>query len=212
MTTKLGLYNLALGTYIGTRTLHPTSGLTEDVAERYALDRVYTSCLAYMLQQASWDFALRTVELEPEAGTPAFHRQHQYEKPEDFVRICRIGPDARFDVPFEDYRPEGNYIYADINPLYLQYVSNDADYGGDLTRFPASYEQAVASWLAYQSLLPVNKDRGDRNDLLNLHNITLAQARRSDAVDEPVKTKPMGRWSQSRQMGSSLNGTRRGLR
>lgn len=209
MTDKLSLYNLALATYIGSRRL---ATLTDDDPARYALDAAYDKTLAYMLKRGAWEFALRTVELTPEVTAPTFHRQHAYEKPDDFVRIARISPDARFDVELMGYRLDGDYIYADQEPVFLQYVSDDAAYGMDLDRYPEAYEQAVAAYLAYQSTLEVSKDRGDRSDLLKLCAMTLDTARRQDAVDEPVKGKPAGRFVRSRGWGGGMNGTLRGLR
>jgi len=209
MTTRLALYNLALATYIGTRRL---SALTDDDSSRYAIDAIYDSAMLYMLKRGSWEFALRTVELTPEVTAPTFHRQYAYEKPEDFVRIARIAPDNRFQTELLGYRLDGTYIYADQDPVFLQYVSNDDDYGMDLDKYPAAYEQAVAAWLAYQSTLEVSKDRGDRSDLLKLCSLTLDTARRQDAVDEPTKGKPAGRFVRSRLWGGNVNGTLRGLR
>ena len=111
---------------------------------------------------------------------------------------------------FEDFVEANGFWYTDSPTLWVQYVSKDEDYGLNLAIYPANYEQAVASWLAYQSVLPINKDRGDRADLLKLHGVTLGNSRRLDAVDEAVKQKPAGRWPRVRGFGT--NGTSRGLR
>lgn len=208
MTNKQALYNLALGTYVGTQ----KAQLTEEVPQRYALDDVYDSALKYMLTQGLWKFALKTMVMTAVRQSAAFHRQYRYPLPEDFVRLARISPTPRLDVnaQLEDFIEENGFLYTDSPTLYLQFVSNDDDYGLNLDIYPADYEQAVASWLAYQSLLPISKDRGDRADLLKLHNVTLATSRRLDAVDEAVKQKPAGRWPRSRGWG--FNGTSRGLR
>ncbi len=209
MTSKLALYNLALGTYIGTSRI---TSLTEDVPQRYALDAVYDGALGYMLKRGLWKFALRTVRMDKDVALPAFHRQYAFTKPTDFVRISRISTDARLDNELLGYREDGTVFYSDVNPFFLQYVSDDAAYGMNLAAYPEAYEQAVASWLAYQSTLEVSKDRGDRADLLTLHRQTLDTARKQDAVDEPVKGKPAGRFTRSRTVGGSINGTLRGLR
>ncbi len=209
MATKLGIYNKALATYIGTRRL---ATLTDDDPARYALDAVYDEAVAYVLERGSWMFALRTVQLTKEVTAPTFHRQHAYTKPSDFVRIARIASDARFSQELLGYRDERGTIYSDIDPIFLQYVSNGALYGMDLTKWPPTFVEAVASWLAYQSTLEVSKDRGDRADLLKLSSAALDTARRLDAVDEPVKGKPAGRFTRSRSWGTSMSGTLRGLR
>jgi hypothetical protein len=208
MTTKQKLYDIALGTYVGTQKV----SLAENVGSRNALDAVYDSALLYMLEQGLWKFALRTVNLTPLRSAAAAHRQYAYPLPEDFVRLARISPTQRLGLndQLEDYVEENGFWLTDVNTLWVQYVSSDPDYGLNLDLYPANYEQAVASWLAYQSTLSINKDRGDRSDLLKLHNLTLSNSRRLDAVDEAVKQKPAGRWPRARGWGFS--GTSRGLR
>lgn len=210
MTTRLKIYNLCLGTYVGTQML---ANLTENVASRHALDKVYDSGLEYMLEQGLWKFALKTVNLTTLRQDTAIHRQHRYPMPSDYVRTAGISSTPRFDSRqgFEDFEEENGFLYSDSNSLWLQYVSKAETHGLNLALWPANYEQAVASWLAYQSALPISKDKGDRADLLRLHQLTLSTARRLDAVDEAVKSKPAGRWPRSRGWGG-VNGTMRGLR
>ncbi len=209
MATKLGIYNLALGTYIGTQHL---ADVTEDVGPRYALDRVYDDVLLGMLKRGAWKFALRSAPLTKDVTAPTLHRQHSYTKPADFVRIGKIAQDARFSVELLDYVEEGDKLYSDIDPIFLQWVSKDAAYGLNLAKFPDAYQHAVASELAAQSALPVSKDRGDRNDLLKIASMKLDLARRTDALNEPVKGKPAGQLVRSRfATGSRLNGTMRGF-
>lgn len=208
MTTKLVLLNLALGTYVGTQTL---ASLTEDVASRYALDRVYDGTLAYMLELGLWKFATKTAQLTKDVTAPTLQRAHSFTIPSDFVRLVNIASDESMNSELLDYREQNGKWYTDVDPIYVSYVSNASTFGADLTKWPESYTDAVASRLAYNSVLPINKDRGDRADLLKLHLQTLSVARRLDAVDEAVKGKPPGRWPRSRGWGAT-NGTMRGLR
>lgn len=208
MTTELALKNLALGTFVGTERL---TTLTDNVPQRYALDAVYAGVLQLMLKRGIWLFALKTDQLTKEVTAPEFHRQHAYAKPDDFVRLARIGLDARMDVELMNYRQDGDFFYADQDPIFMQYVSNDDAFGGDLERYPEAYTQAVAAELAYQSLLPISKDRGDRADLYKIKAQALDLSRRQDAVDEPVKTLPTGRFVRARIGYGSMNGTTRGF-
>ena len=143
MTDKLQLYNLALGTYIGTQTL---ANLNENVATRHALDRVYEGALLYVLEQGLWKFALKTVELTGVRADALAHRQYVYPLPPDFVRLARISPDKRLDThaQLEDFMEENGAIYTDSNRLWLQYVSKAETHGLNLDLYPAKYEQAVA--------------------------------------------------------------------
>ncbi len=90
MTTQIKLYNKALG-FIGGQRLHSTTGLTETTATRYELDAVYDDAKQYMLEQAAWKFALKTVLIEYDTGiTVGFGLQYGYPIPSDFVRLAGI--------------------------------------------------------------------------------------------------------------------------
>jgi hypothetical protein len=55
------------------------------------------------------------------------------------LRTTRVCADEFFNVPLEDYEEENGIYYAAITPFYLSYVSNDASYGGDLSRWPPNF-------------------------------------------------------------------------
>lgn len=199
MTTKIKLYNKALG-FIGGQRLHPTTGLTETTATRYELDAVYDDALQYMLEQAAWKFALRTVLIEADTGIdPGFGLAYGYTIPTDYVRLAGISNDDYFTPGNEpNYAEENGYFFASVDQFYLKYVSNDASYGLDLALYPQHYTEALAAWMAYKSVLPITGDRPDRNDILAQHNRALSISKRLHALSDPVKLKPPGTWGPSR--------------
>lgn len=199
MTTKIKIYNDALG-FIGTQRLHSTTGLSENVSSRYELDDKYDNALAYMLEQASWKFALRTSELSPDADiTTTFGPLYPFSIPEDYVRLAGISTTGDFVPGSEpDYREENGYWYSDCSLIYVRYVSNGATYGLDLGAYPQHYQEALAAWLAYKTVLPISKDRGDRNDILAQHNRALNISKRLHAISDPVLLKPPGSWTMAR--------------
>lgn len=199
MATKLQIYNRALS-FIGTQRLHPTTGLTEDVASRYELDDKYDQALSYMLEQGLWKFAIRTSEMAQDPDLiPSFGPKYAFSIPSDFVRLANISTDEYFAPGSEpDYVEENGYWYSDNDKIYIKYVSNGSAYGLDLGQFPENYTQALCLWLAYNTVLPISKDRGDRNTIFQQYEAALSTARRLNAVDMPVKGKPPGRWVRSR--------------
>lgn len=200
MTDKLSLYNSALG-YIGTERLNNTTGLTENVASRHELDREYDGALRYMLEQAGWKFALRSVELTADPDIePNFGYEHVFARPTDFVRLAGFSTNGEFLVGTEpDYYEEGPYFYSSNETIFLRYVSDEDDYGMNLGQYPQFYIEALAAWMAYKTVLPISKDRGDRNDILAQHKSHLAVAKRLHAISDPVKVRAPGSWVQSRR-------------
>lgn len=207
MTSKLELYNKALG-FVGSGRILT---LAADREERYELDAIYDGALQYMLELAGWKFALRSslfvadADIEPGYGLP-----YAYAEPTDFKRIAAISPDEYFHEELMDYRRENGVLYTSAPQFYMVYVSNHADYGGDLGRYPETYAEALAAWMAVKAALPISKDRGDRAELMQIHARLLAQAKQSDAINERVKWTPEGSWVRSRTLGRGRPYTRGG--
>lgn len=203
MTTKLKLYNKALG-FVGTQRL---ASLTEDVTARYELDAVYDDALQHCLEMGNWKFAIRSARLTYDSDLdPGFGLAYGYTMPSDFVRLANISDDEYFRSEIDDYVEENGYWFTDRAQMYVRWVSNGPSYGLDLGKYPENYARVVACHMAIEAALPISKDRGSRADLINeFQAIILPRAKRLDAIDERVKRKPAGRWSRAR----FLNGAAR---
>lgn len=205
MTTKLDLYNLALG-HLGPVRL---ASAVENRPDRFEIDAVYDQTLAVMLERGIWFFALRSSLVEPDTDVePRFGLPYTYSFPADYVRLRMITTDESQAHEDTTYKREGRYFFSQHSELYLTYVSNDTNYGLNLGAFPELYAEAVAAELAYKSGLPITKDRGTKNDLLVIKKRALIEARRVDAVDERVKAKPGSSWVANRR-GASAGAQRR---
>lgn len=201
MVTKIGIYNASLG-FIGTERLHDSTGLTENVKARYELDREYDGALAYMLGLAGWKFAIRSSELTADSGIePGFGLEHAFAIPTDFVRLAAISTNGDFSPGSEpEWMEENGRWYSSSETIYVRYVSNGVTYGLNLGLYPQYYVEALAAWLAYKTVLPISRDRGDRNDILAQHTRNLAIAKKLHALDDPVKFKPPGSWTTARNI------------
>lgn len=203
MSTKLELYNEALG-LLGERRL---TSLTEARDHRYHLDDAYAKALEYCLEQGYWNFAMRTVTITPSSSiTVAFGYTRAYEKPTDWVRSYILSASPSLDPPLLDrqYVDEADIWYADCNPLYVKYVSNDATtYGAVLANWPETYAFYVACRLARMICPIVSSGSADKIEQAEeREKKARLDARNKDAMNEPTKFPPRGSWSQSR-MGRS---------
>ena len=175
------------------------SSLTEVSASRAALDDAWRSAGDYLLEKGLWNFAIRTVEMQPDEDVDAlFGYTYAYSKPTDWVRTVNISDNGRFSEGLFDYQDEADYWYTSSSPMYLRYVSDDDNYGWNVGRWRQSFAKALAAYLAYQCGLPISADRGNRNDLYNLFRTVLKDAKALDAVDEKVQQKPAGRLVRAR--------------
>ncbi|MCO5159624.1 MAG: hypothetical protein M9939_00690 [Mesorhizobium sp.] len=196
MATKLNIYRGALR-LLGPHQLASTSDARP---ERYALDEIYDDAVQHMLEQGLWNFAIRFEPLTTPATptNPDTGYDYAFSKPSDFVRLAAISDNASFNGIFEAYSIQQSYIYTNAEEIYLRYVSNDAAYGLDLTKWPQSFAKALEAYMAFESGLPISGDRGNRNDMMGLFKERLARAKTLDAVDERVQWKKPGRWTRAR--------------
>jgi hypothetical protein len=195
---KLGLYNDAL-LFIGEARL---AALTEDNTARRALDDAYDVTVKYCLEQGFWNFAMRAIQLDHSASvTPTFGFTYAFAKPTDWIRTHSVSVAENMDPPLMQYVDEPNYWFANSDPLYIRYISNDTSYGMDLSLWPASYANYVATRLAARICKRVTgSDTGTQN-LVGLEKRAKADAMSKDAMNEPPGFPPNGTWVRSRQSG-----------
>lgn len=178
---------------------HELASLTEDRPERHKLDEAWPNAVAFMLEQGFWNFAIRTAELSNDEDVePLFGYTYAFSKPADWVRTVGLSADPTFTEGHEDYEDEQGYWYADINPIYVRYVSDDTDYGLDVGAWRQSFSKTLEAYLAFECGLPISSDKGNRNDIFTLYKARLKEAKAKDAVDERVRRTPPGRLVRSR--------------
>lgn len=197
MPDKLSIYNGALN-IVGERRL---ADLTENREPRYKLDEIYDNDLIdRVLQMGQWKFAKRTVELTASASvTPSFGFQFAFEQPSDFKRTIMVCYDEYFNIPITRYSVEGSFWFCDAEQIYVAYVSNDSQFGGDFSLWPPNFTEMVEHYLAWK-VAPrlAGIDISDKR-LGRLWKSWLAEAKATDAMESPAKFPPKGGWARSRQ-------------
>lgn len=201
-TSQLRLYNHALR-LLGEREL---ASLSEDREPRRLLDAVWNdSGKRRVLESGLWNFATRTVKVDAEvAVTPAFGLRYAFTRPTDFVRIVALCSDPMLKTPLLDYRDDSAYWYADITPIYLRYVSDDATtYGGNLATWTESFCEWAAFYFADQVRPKLTGFRtdADRKQWKADVKKALRTARSRDAMNQPTAFPPTGNWVGARQGG-----------
>lgn len=200
---KLGLYNGALR-LCGERIL---ASVSENREPRRLLDNEYDGALKYCLEKGLWLFATRTVRLESDPDyAPEFGYQYVFLKPEDYVNTAAVCQDEYFDVPLTRYEDEGQVWVADVDPLYVRYISNDVEYGMNLNKWPESFVQFVQAYLASQIVVALTHSDSKANAVEKRLKDAVKTALARDAMKQPVRFLPQNNWSRAR--ASSNNGER----
>lgn len=193
---KLGMYNQALY-LLGERSL---ASLTENREPRRVLDTVWNGAIKYCLEQGQWKFAMRTSKLTySEDIAPSFGYQRGFERPTDCVRLSKVCSDEYLNVPLLHYGEEAGWWFADLDDIYVSYVSNSNDFGNDYANWPETFARYVALYLASESGLRITQSERTITKIEK----DLKQAKRDalskDAMQSPTQFLPQGAWVSSRR-------------
>lgn len=199
MASKLLLYNNAL-LLCGERKL---DSLTENREPRRLLDDVYDGgALRTCLEEGVWNFATRSIRIDSDPGIdPDFGFDYGFVKPDDWVRTSIVSANEYFRSPLKDYyySDEAGYWWSDIDPLYVRYVSDGADYGGNLGNWPESFARYFEAYLARRIADKLTKSQGRLKSI----DLELARCRKGavskDAMNNGAAMPPEGSWSRSRR-------------
>lgn len=207
--TRLQLYNNAL-MHCGERAL---ASLSEEREPRRLLDQVYTTTgITYALEQAQWWFAMRAsmIDADPDVA-PTFGYTNAFTKPSDWIRTCAVCSDEFFRTPLLAYADEmgGSAAswYADITPIYVKYISNDDDFGGNLSAWPATFCDYVSALFASRIINKLGGDRTNQQATLlgppgqpqkGTLAMSLHTAKAKAAQTQPTQYLAQGNWSRAR--------------
>lgn len=198
MTSKLSLFNGALRLCKERRLV----SLAEEREPRRLLDDAYgdittTGVVRQCLQMGQWTFATRAQELHYTPSVePDFGYRRAFNQPDDYVRTTAICSDEFFRHPLLQYVDERQYWYADLDIIYIKYVSDHQNYGGDLANWPESFVNLVEASLAMDicgSLTGANPEFVEK-----MYRKAKADALSQDAMAKPTVMMPQGSWSTSR--------------
>ena len=200
MNTQLSLYNRAL-TYLGERKL---ASLSENREPRRVLDDIWNGGVKFCLEQGQWKFALRTSKLiyAPEIE-PSFGYPRAFEKPEDCVRVAKLCSDEFFNQPLLQYTEEAGFWFAELDEIYISYVSDHVSFGNDLSLWPESFVKWVALHFACEGGKRITQATTDLEKLEKLKKMAKTDALSKDALQGPTQFMPQGSWARARTLGDS---------
>lgn len=197
---KLALYNGALRIIRETK----LASLTEAREPRRVLDDVWLGlstggAIRACLEMGQWHFAKRTVKITYNPSlTTAFGYRYGFDKPDDYVRLMEMCSDEHFNSPLTAYRENGPYWFADLEDLYVSYVSIDDEYGLDATLWPEAFRFVVEAYLAKEVAFSLTVADGVRVIAENALKDAVLKAKSLGAMAQPTKFAPASSWETSR--------------
>lgn len=193
---KLAIYNDALS-HLGERAL---SALTENREPRRLLDGVWDfNAIDRALQKGQWKWALRAVALTYSPSVePSFGYTYAFNQPTDMLRLSYMCEDERYHFPLLQYMDAGGYWFSDLDTLYIQYVSNDASFGNDMSLWTDAFCEYFACHMAVKIAPRLTQAASRIDELMKLEAKLLLKAKSLDAMADPAKELPMSSWEGSR--------------
>lgn len=199
MADKLTIYNDALG-HLEQRGL---VSLTDANKARRTLDRHYNGAKAFCLERKFWNFIYRTVLIDSTPSiAPAFGFRYGFTIPTDWIRTQKISANESLNPPLLRYSEESGYWYADVDPIYVRYNSNDVEYGNDLSLWPQSFADFVALNLAVRSCKQITGSGAlleGPQGLLKREEKTRKVAASICGMNDPVGFQPTSGWVSARR-------------
>lgn len=203
-TDRLELYNDAL-LICAERSLN---SLSENQESRRLLDQAWKNGrgIRYCLEQAQWHFAMRTAKFDYEPSfTQRFGLKRAFTKPTDWVITSGVFEDGYLRDPLTQYADEVGYWFADRDLIYVKYVSDAVTFGLDFARWPESFTEYVAAYLASKIIRKLPGGTAKVMDITDpkkgvLHK-ALVTAKNKAAMTQPATFPRRGTWVRAREAG-----------
>lgn len=202
-TDRLKIYNGAL-LECGVRAI---ASLSVDEESRYLLDNVWNDGgVDHCLSEGQWRFAIRTQKLDYDSSIqPDFGLRHGFNKSTDWLLTSAVCQDEYFRTPLLNYTDESGILYADLDQIFVKFVSNDADYGMNFSIWTPAFTLYVKRYFASRIILQISNDDSRHTALLGsgtsrgLLDKALLDARNRDAISEPTRFPAMNWWNRARR-------------
>lgn len=197
MTDKLSIYQGACAA-IGVRRI---ASLSEDRLSLRELNGVFDrGGIRTCLSTGYYKFATRTqaVTYDPSIE-PDFGYQRAFEKSSDWILTAGVSGNENFNPPLTAYRDEGGFLFADLDTLYVSFISDDTDFGLDYSKWPENFARYAEHWFGLQVHERLVNDTNKKLIVAQETKRLLIETKAKDALDGPTKFLPQGTWSTSRR-------------
>jgi len=193
---QLSLYNNAL-TVLGERKI---ASLTENREPRRVLDDVWSGAVKYCLEQGQWKFAIRTSKLTYSTDVnPVFGYRRAFERPSDCVRLTALCSDEYMNTPLLHYQEEAAWWFADLDDIYVSYVSDSNEFGNDFANWTETFARFVVLYLADEAGLRITQSERTLDKVAKDLKAAKKDALAKDALQGPTRFLPQGQWTTARQ-------------
>jgi hypothetical protein len=165
----------------------------------------FSATFLFVLAQANWSFAIRTVELAaraPDPDWPIALGRTAFPLPADMARFVEI-VDPELDDQDGSYSIEGGpggteLLCEETGPITVRYVRTGADLE-DPVKWPANFVEAFTWRLAWQIAEPLAADKGRKDRAFKAFDEAIRAAKRANNRMKGRKGDFVTPWSAARR-------------
>lgn len=182
--------------------------LTENRPSRYELDHAWsTDIIKTCLEEGNWQFASRSVKMEYDNTIDMkFGYRYAFKKPDDWVRTIMLCDNEMFEGAMRKYKDQADYIYSDLDTIYLEYVSDDVLLGRNYDLWPQHFFKYVCAELANEVVGRISDAGATEQKVMGIRDKRKSEAIGNDALNRPSREMPPGSWSTARGSAWSSRG------
>ena len=193
---QLALYNGALRVCKSRK----LASLTENRESCNLLNDVWAdNIVGAALEEGLWTFAIPSVSISNDPSYRAdFGYAYRFSQPSDFVRTAQVCVDEYFETPLTRYTEEGGYWFADINTLFIKYVSNSSTFGTNYNIWPPSFLHYMHCLMASRIIAKLSGAGETEEAVQQKLKMASRDAKSKTAMEEPSKSPPLGMFARAR--------------
>ena len=179
--SEVQICNLALG-WLGAELI---TSLGDDNDGAKLCNVNYPSARDTLLEMRDWSFAIKRRILTPLLEPPAHTYSQAFLIPADVIRTLMVD-DTTFADNLLDWTKEGNQILANVEKIYITYISRITD----TVVFTPTFAQALAQRLAADMAIPLTESRTLQESHWALFEAKFEEASTSDSMQgKPLQTR-----------------------
>lgn len=173
--------------------------LTVVEERRYVLDEIWADNFVQgCLEKGNWKFAKRDVSIA-QTASPTVGWQYSFPIPSDLRRFYMVSADNRFNRPLIEHTTGNGKILANIQTIYVSYISDDAAYGLNYALWPEAFRDFVHHEMAIKAIGRLTGANADEEEVYAKHKIAKRDALNNDAMRDPSKFMAEPSWPAARR-------------
>ena len=199
MVTQTGICNSALAK-VGQG---PIASIDQDTRAAQIIKSIFDLIQDEVMTSHPWNFAIKRVKLIATATTPTFEYQHEFDVPNDCLRVLSVNDDCADWFGWRSgagnwggnqWVVEGKKILCDDSEAWVRYIFRNVDYNSWSSPFAEVMAWRIAMDIAYA--LTQSSDR--EKACAEKYEKTLSLARSTDGMEGTLKPLIADEWIDSR--------------